>query len=280
MGDLKKLVLSFGLVLSAAPPVLALEANRFQLANKLGDESQVFLLNEGKTVIRLMTELRLEDLKSRTSGIEPISSIDFRLNSNGSIEFFAIHRFDDSKVFEVRKDEKSMKFVKKDAESALFSGSMSSYRGNKMTTKEALRFLFESGDLESQKDNLKILSTLKIPNPKEFMAVDFVANRDDFLDLLDADVTAEKSQDSKVSESKAQDLAESTSAQPDAAEANVSESISTPKSAELAAAIEGGSLPTSEKSSSIMNDSSADFDEAVTPAPAIESAEAESKSIN
>lgn len=279
MGDLKKLVLSFGLVLSAASSVLALEANQFQLAHKLGDESQVFLLSEGKTVIRLMTELRAEDLKSRKTGVEPISSIDFRLNSNGSIEFFAIHRFDDSKVFEVRKDEKSMKFVKKDAESALFSGSMSSYRGNKMTTKEALTFLFESGDSIIQKDNLKILGTLKIPNSKEFMAVDFVANRDDFLDLLDADVTAEKSQDSKVQESKAQDLAESTGAQPDAAEANVSESVST-TSAELAAAIEGGNLPTSEKSSSINEDSSADFDEAVTPAPAIESAEAESKSIN
>lgn len=280
MGNSKKLLLGFVLAMAAAPAVFALEANQFQLVHKLGSEGRVFLMSEGKSVIRLITELRAEDLKSRKTGVEPISSIDFRLNSNGSIEFFAIHRFDDSKVFEVRKDEKSMKFVKKDAESALFSGSMSSYRGNTMATKEALKFLFESGDSIIQKDNFKILSTLKIPNPKEFMAVDFVANRDDFLDLLDADVTAEKSQDSKAQESKAQDLAASTSVQPDAVETNISESISTPTSAELAAATEGESLASSEKSSSINEDSSADFDEAVTPAPAIESAEAESKSIN
>lgn len=280
MKDVKKLVLSLGAALTAAPAVFALEANQFQLAHKLGGESRVFLMSEGKSVIRLITELRAEDLKSRKTGIEPISSIDFRLNSTGEIEFFAIHRFDDSKVFEVRKDEKSMKFVKKDAESALYSGSMSSYRGNTMATKEALKVLFESGDSIIQKDNLKILSTLKIPNLKKFTEVDFVASRDDFLDLLDADVTAEISQDSKAQESKTQNLAASPNAQPDAAEAKVSEAISAPTSAEPAAATEDEALTTAEKPSSSSEDPSADFDQAVTPAPAIESAEAESQSIN
>ena len=186
------------LMMGLASNLFAMDLKRFQLNHKIQSEARVFLLSEGRHVIRLSSELKADDLAKRGAGVEPISSFELLLNANGQIQSFAVHRFNESVVFDVRPEDRAIKFVKKEAETALFSGAMSTYRAQMMSTREALKFLYEAGGAPERVINQRILKTLNIPDSKSFSSAEFIASRDDFLDLLDEDVAVNKKTDAKA----------------------------------------------------------------------------------